>query len=184
MKHGIGSEAQRRILIAGGADRVWSLEEIEDVLSTPDIAVCAWRSGDAFIMVQPKLITSAIMSRLVRYVPTFEMLGHSPMDCSNPETMRAFRGLVPMDDATLEPRKGGNVKYRQPTHEEITVMVSYWHGTMKPREFMPLIRNMMGEPDLPNTWVRDRIRDATGNTKRDPNAPGKRPFVPNTKEAD
>lgn len=77
-----------------------------------------------------------------------------------------------------EDGKGGNVRYRQPTDDEIAVIVSYWHGTMKPREFMPLIRKMMGEPDLPDTWARDLVKKWTGNTKRDPNAPGKKPLPP------
>lgn len=176
MRHGIGSEAQQSVLLAAGVERLWLPRELSRVLAMKDIAPLAWRPEDVIVMVQPKMITAELMRSIARYAPMFEVLGHAPVDCGDQSGIQKLRGLMPMVEAVVEPRKGGNVRYAQPTPAQLHVIVGYWHGSMKPREFMPLVREMMGEPELPNTAVRDWVIKATGNSKRDPNAPGKRPL--------
>ncbi len=175
MRHGIGSKAQHSVLLEAGVERIWSPAQVAKVLSEPDIALTSFRSYDTIVMVQPKLLTAAFMSKLARYTPSFEILGHSALDASTMPSLSAVRELSPMVEAAMETRKGGNVRYNQPSSAQLNVIVGYWHGSMKPSEFMPLIREMMGESELPNTVVRDWVKRATGNTKRDPNAPGKHP---------
>ena len=178
MRHGIGSKAQRPVLLAARVGRLWLPDELPEVLAIKDIAPIAFRPGDTIVMVQPTLITSAIMRRLVKLTPNFEVIGHGPLDASSETAFQKLRRLEPMVKDAVEARKGPNTRYPQPTLAQIHVIVSYWHGSMKPGQYMPLVREMMQEPDLPQTAVRDWVVKWTGSVKRDPDAPGKRPLPP------
>ncbi len=176
MRHGIGSKAQHGALLEAGVDRVWSPAQVVSVLSEKDVAFVAFRPYDTIVMIQPKILNADVMRQLSRLTPSFEVVGHSPIDASRTGELSTLRGLSPMDNVAVEPRKGGNLKYKQPTPAQVKTIVDYWHGPKKPAEFMPDVREMMGEPDLPNSWARDVVIKHTGNSKRDPNAPGKRPL--------
>ena len=166
------------MLLAARVGRLWLPDELPDVLDMKDIAPIAFRPDDIFVMVQPKVITSAIMRRLVRLTPRFEVIGHAPLDASTEVAFQKLRGLEPMVQDAVEARKGPNTKYAQPTLAQMHVIVGYWHGSMKPGEYMPLVRDMMQEPELPQTVVRDWVVKWTGSVKRDPNAPGKTALPP------
>jgi len=176
VRHGIGTEAQSGVLLAAGADRLWTPGQVVALLPDKQIAPLAFRPEDTIVMVQPKLLTAVDMRRLSALTPSFEVLGHAPLDASKSSDLDKVRGLTPMADATLEPRKGGNIRYNQPNEEQAKVIVGYWHGSMPPREFMPKIEEMLDEKDLPHRVPRDWVKKWTGNTKRDPADPGKLAF--------
>lgn len=176
MRHGIGTTAQTAALIAAGAERVTSPTVALAVLADKEIAPTCFRKGDTVVMVQPNIMLRRDLARIAKLTPMFEVIGHAPVDCSTDQGLGKFRELVAVVDAIEPVNRGGNLVYRQPTRAEIAVIIGYWHGSMKPREFMPIIREMMGEPELAQTWARDLVKKHTGNTKRDADAPGKRSF--------
>lgn len=178
MRHGIGTKTQQAVLLAAGVKRLWTPGEAVDLLPDKQIAPLAFRPADTIVMVQPDLLTAAEMRKLARLTPLFEVIGHAPINCESPSNLTRLRGLRPMVESVVEKKKGPNTKYAQPTLAQLHVIVGYWHGSMKQGEYMPLIREMMAEPDLPQTVVRDWVTKHTGSVKRDADAPEKRPLPP------
>jgi len=177
MRHGIGSKAQHGVLLAAGVEHLWTPAEVVKMLSESQVAPLAWRAGDTVVMVQPDLLNLSVLRKIAAFGAAFEVVGHGPIASPDDAALKRFRRLSPMVDAAVEKvNRGGNVRYKQPTEEQAKVINAYWHGTMKPSEFMPLIKEMMDEPGLRNSAVRDWIIRWTGNSKRDPNADGKTPF--------
>lgn len=178
MKLGIGTKQQFPALYAAGADEVREPHFLrDDALQDEALFSFVFRPEDVIVLVQPNLLSVSQITRIARAVSGFEVPKCGTFKLNREDNIRRFRQLKPdLEGVERLDKRGGTVRYPQPTDVQMERLVGWWHDRALTREqIVERASGLMGA-SVPIHWVRDKVGKATGSKSRDSNDPGKTPF--------
>lgn len=171
---GIGTEEQGGALRVAGADKVFSLDDLEFFLKHPGHLV---RDGDTLLMVQPNLINKSDMRVILSASGSegkggilVQVAGHKAMNCQTDAQLSAFRHLKPQDAAIPMANKLGRPSRIEYTPQQADAIIREWHRVPKnmPPVVTSIAENILGVDagTLGKTWVRDLVIKFVGTAQR------------------
>lgn len=171
VKFGIGTEKQERALQRFGCVKVFTPDDLHDLLDVRgEVIKAEWlfREADTMVMVQPGLISMKRLRQIDATGISWQVPGHDPIKFASDEDRAAWRRQKPRGVNVEVTRNIGRPnKWPAPTKEQVTSIVTLWHSGMKPSLILPQVQEMVGA-DVPMSWVRDQVIKATGNARRKP----------------
>lgn len=171
---GIGTDEQGGALKVAGAEKVFTLDDLDFFIRHPGHLV---RDGDTLLMVQPKLIAKSAMRVILSAAAAdgvmVQVAGHSPMKCDTDAQLSAFRQLTPKDVSIPMTQNLGRPSAVQYTVQQADAIIRAWHQPI-PNKLSRIAAAREAERILgldPETlkpeWVRDLVSKFVGTAKRD-----------------
>jgi hypothetical protein len=170
---GIGTEDQGGALKVAGAEKVFTLDDLDFFIRHLGHLV---RDGDTLLMVQPKLIAKSAMRVILSAAAAggvmAQVAGHKPMRCETDAQLSAFRQLMPKDVSIPMAHKLGRPSAIQYTMQQADAIIRAWHQPI-PNKLSRVAaareaeRILDLEPEtLKPEWVRDLVGKFVGTAQR------------------
>lgn len=168
MKVGIGTNRQERALRNAGCEKVFSVSEIEDILTEqPKLMDAIFRGGDVAVMVQPGLLPMPLMRKIAATGVYWQVPGHDAVTFASDDDRAAWRRQKPrgvnVDHAP--DAMGRPPKWPTPTAEQIGALVADWHSDMKRALVVQRMQERVGA-EVPASWCRDQVIKKVGHARR------------------
>lgn len=173
MKIGIGTKEQHGHLSAFGCEKSFLVDELFFVDGDHDKRLdpvdMIFREEDTVVLLQPGILPTALMDKICKVAPLWQVPGHDPIRLKSDDDRASFRRQKPRNmDVPLAPDAHGRPpKWPVPTEAQVARIVALWHGPKKPAVILEIVQAMMDAP-VPKHWVRDQVIKATGSAKRSP----------------
>lgn len=168
MRIGIGTEEQFGALYNAGAEEVRSRDLVKKLISEDPIGVSiSFRDIDTVIMVQPNILTFEEIKVVSRKGCNFHVPECGDFNLNTDKAIRLFRQLKPEIKGVVRvENRHGKIKYPQPTQDQVETIVGWWRDTtLKRAQVVEKVCVLLGA-DVPDHWVRDRVKKATGTAAR------------------
>lgn len=169
MRIGVGTDSHMSALREAGAENTLTRPQVMSMVDDLPMRNFHFRPGDVIVLAHPSVLSLDLIKMIAAHSVSFEVIGHDPITCSNDAERRALRKMKPVGSPVeVVERRGAVPTYRQPTDAQMETIKALWYSDATRAVILQKVRDMMGEPDLPDTWARDRMKKLTGHTRRKP----------------